>query len=329
MSSRVVSIQNAGGPEVLELIERAAPELLPGHVLVRVAAAGLNRADVLQRKGLYPAPKGVPSDVPGLEFSGSIEAVAPDVSGWEPGVRVMGIVGGGAMATHVVVPASELLRTPEALSDVEAAAVPEAFVTAWDALKQGRVAAGETVLLHAVASGVGTAALQLVRLHGATGVGTSRSPEKLSRCEALGLHRGLLVGSDARFAAEVTADLIIDTIGAAYLTENLKALAPQGRIVCLGTLGGHRGELPLGLFMSKRATLIGSVLRSRSAEEKSAIAAAFTLEVLPHFTARGTSAPLLRPVLGHVLPMHRIRDAHALMESDTTFGKIVLTWENT
>ncbi len=289
---RAVRIRGAGGPEVLGLDDdyRArAPG--PGEVRVEVVAAGLNRADCLQRRGLYPAPPGAPE------------------------------------ATHVVLHERELVSIPDELGFEEAAAIPEAFFTAYDALDRVALRRGEVVLVHAVASGVGTAVLQLGKASGAQVVGTSRSASKLEGCRGLGLDDGLLVDASGSFARAVKAvaprgaDVIVDTIGAKYLAENLRALAPQGRVVTLGLLGGVKGELDLGLLLAKRATWHGSVLRSRPLEEKAALAQAIRREVIPLFRRR-----TLRPIVDAVLPMDAIRSAHERMEKDEIFGKLVLRW---
>jgi NADPH:quinone reductase-like Zn-dependent oxidoreductase len=247
----------------------------------------------------------------------------------------MGIVGGGAMATHLVVPADQALPVPQGMPLHAAAALPEAFVTAWDALwTQAGLSAGEVALVHGAGSGIGTAAVQLVRARGAVAAGTSRSAGKLSRCAALGLEHALHVApSDrehpARFAQALRdrtgghgADVILDTVGAAYLPENLDALAPRGRLVVIGLLGGASGTLPLGPLLAKRARVFGSVLRGRPPGEKAALASAFARDVLPLFVHGA-----LRPVLDEVLPMERVAEAHARMERDATFGKLVLAWE--
>ncbi len=325
---RAVRIRGAGGPEVLGLDDdyRArAPG--PGEVRVEVVAAGLNRADCLQRRGLYPAPPGAPEDIPGLELAGRVEAVGQGVDTWKVGDRVMAITGGGAMATHVVLHERELVSIPDELGFEEAAAIPEAFFTAYDALDRVALRRGEVVLVHAVASGVGTAVLQLGKASGAQVVGTSRSASKLEGCRGLGLDDGLLVDASGSFARAVKAvaprgaDVIVDTIGAKYLAENLRALAPQGRVVTLGLLGGVKGELDLGLLLAKRATWHGSVLRSRPLEEKAALAQAIRREVIPLFRRR-----TLRPIVDAVLPMDAIRSAHERMEKDEIFGKLVLRW---
>jgi len=316
---RAVRIRLPGGTEVLELVERELREPGPGEILVRVRGAGLNRADVVQRLGRYPAPPGAPADIPGLEYAGEVERVGEGVERWRPGDRVMGVVGGGAMASHLLVHEREAIPVPEGLSFEEAAAIPEAFVTAWDALRQAELRMGERVLIHAVASGVGTAALQLVRAAGATPIGTSRSREKIDRCGRLGLADAVVV-TDGRFADAVgRVDVILDTVGAAYVAENAKALALRGRWVLIGLLGGATAEVPLGVLLSKRARLIGTVLRARPLEEKAAIAQAFAHEVVPLF-----AAGKLRAVVDDVLPLDRVAEAHERMERNELVGKLVL-----
>lgn len=323
IDARAVVITAPGGPEVLSLVDRPLREPGPGELLVRVAAAGLNRADAIQRRGHYPAPPGSPADVPGLEYAGTVAAVGEGASTFRTGDRVMGIVGGGAMATHLLVHEREAIPVPNGLSLVEAAAIPEAFLTAWDALfLQAGLGLGETLLIHAVGSGVGTAAAQLAKQAGARTIGTSRSPEKLARCREFGLERGI-VATEGRFATEVPggAAVILDLVGAAYAEENVRALANQGRWVLVGLVGGAKAELPLGLLLGKRGTLIGTVLRSRPLEEKAALARRFAREIAPLFE---TGA--LRPVIDSVLPMADVAEAHRRLESNATFGKIVLAW---
>jgi NADPH2:quinone reductase len=329
--AHAVRIRSAGGPEVLHVDRVSVADPGPGQILVEVAAAGLNRADILQRKGLYPAPDGAPSDIPGLEYAGHVAALGEGVRSFAVGDEVMGIVGGGAMSTHVVVHEREVLRVPAGVPLAHAAAIPEAFLTAYDALfHQAALAAGETVLIHAVASGVGTAALQLVALAGARAIGTSRSDEKLARCAELGLPTGMLVEKGAGgFAAAVRdgtegrgADVIIDLVGAAYLAENVDALAPCGRMIVVGLLGGISAELPLAKILAKRLLLRGTVLRSRPLEEKAALAQSFARTIAPCFGTGGK----LAPVVDAVVPMSKVHEAHQRMERDETFGKIVLTW---
>jgi NADPH:quinone reductase len=331
-SARAVKLTGAGDVEVLSLGEIEVGDPGPGQVLVEVAAAGLNRADILQRRGLYPAPPGVVADVPGLEYAGTVAAVGQGVSLAAPGDRVMGIVAGGAMATHLVVHERELIPVPRGVSLDHAAAIPEAFLTAYDALGQARAELGDWVMIHAVGSGVGTAAVQLARLAGLHTIGTSRSSKKLGRCVELGVDHPVLVpgsgDSAGRFADDVLAhtggtgvQIILDTVGAAYFEQNLRALATGGRMVLIGLLGGATAQAPLGLLLHKRCTIIGTVLRSRALEEKAVLARRFGQRIVPLFT---TGA--LGPVLDTVMPMADIAAAHQRMEQDQTFGKIVLRW---
>ncbi|MDH3727041.1 MAG: NAD(P)H-quinone oxidoreductase [Myxococcales bacterium] len=326
-STRAVRIRESGDPEVLEIGEIELPQPTPTQVMVQVSAAGLNRADCLQRRGLYPAPPGVPADVPGLELAGVVEAVGSEVNEWVPGDRVMGIVGGGGMAERVVTEARQLMRVPEGLSLDQAAAIPEVFLTAYDAVVlQGGLQRGESVLFHAVASGVGTAGIQLATVVGATSVGTSRTADKLARCSSLGLDHAVLV-DDGKFADQVLqavpggVDVVLDTVGGAYLAQNLKVIATKGRIVVIGLMGGVKGELALGVLLGKRASIRGSVLRSRSSDEKAELTAAFSREMLGKFETGE-----LQPIIDDVLPMTEIQTAHARMDANETLGKLVLSW---
>jgi putative PIG3 family NAD(P)H quinone oxidoreductase len=326
-TAKAIRIREPGGPEVLEVGEIEVSNPGSSQVLVEVGAAGLNRADCLQRRGFYPAPPGVPADVPGLELAGVVHSVGDGVKAWKPGDRVMGIVGGGAMATLALTEAAELMPIPEGMSLADAAALPEAFLTAYDAIVlQGGLRAGQTVLLHAVASGVGTAAIQLASAIGAESVGTSRTAHKLPRCTELGLTHAVLV-EDGEFASTVKSaapsgvDVVLDTVGAAYLTQNVQVIAKRGRIIVIGLMGGVKGELNLGLLLGKRASIHGSVLRSRSPEEKAVLTKSFTDEMLGRF-----STGELKPIIDDVLPMAEIQDAHRRMDANETFGKLVLTW---
>ena len=323
IEAKAVRIVGKGDVDTLQLGSISVAEPGPSELLVRVVAAGLNRADTLQRKGFYPAPKGVVADVPGLEFAGHVERVGERVQDFAPGDAVMGIVGGGAMATHLVVHEREAVRVPSGMPLEEAAAIPEVFMTAYDAVfGQAGLRMGEVLLVHAVGSGVGTAALQLGLSAGARVVGTSRTEDKLKRCRELGLQHALLV-KDKTFAKELGqgADVILDSVGAAYLGENINALASGGRIVVVGLLGGATGELPLGALLAKRGRVMGTVLRSRALEEKASLARAFSREVLPLF-----EQGKLKPIVDSVLPMSDIKIAHQRMEKNDSFGKIVLRW---
>ena len=325
--AKAIRIREPGGPEVLEVGEIEVPEPVSSEVLVEVAAAGLNRADCLQRRGFYPAPPGVPADVPGLEFAGVVESVGDAVSAWKPGDRVMGIVGGGSMSTRVLTEAAELMPVPKELSLEEAAAVPEVFLTAYDAIVlQGGLRSGHSVLFHAVASGVGTAGIQLATALGATSIGTSRTADKLPRCAELGLDHAVLV-ENGEFAEAVLeaaprgVDVILDTIGAAYLAQNVKVIGKKGRIIVIGLMGGVKGELALGALLAKRASIHGSVLRSRSAVEKAELTKSFVDQMLGRFATQE-----LKPIIDDTLLMTDIQAAHRRMDANQTFGKLVLTW---
>ncbi len=325
---KAIVFTGAGGPAVMEVREVPDPAPQRGEVLVRVRAAGLNRADLLQRLGRYPPPPGVRGDIPGLELAGEVARCGEGVTGWEPGDRVMAIAAGEAQAELAVVHERMLVRVPDGLSFEEAGALPEAGITSHDALfTLGGLRPGWPVLIHAVGSGVSTAALQIARAAGATVIGTSRTPDKLERARALGLDHGILVARDApRFAGEVKrltggrgVPLVLDFVGASYLAENLAALALGGRVVVIGTLGGARAELDLSAQMRLRASVIGTVLRPRPLEEKVAATQAFAREVLP-LVASGK----VKPVVDAAVPMAGAREAHARMERNETFGKLVL-----
>lgn len=307
----------------LALVERPAPRPGEGELLVSVRAVGLNRADLLQRLGRYPAPPGWPTDVPGLEYAGVVTAIGEGVTRFAIGDRVMGLVGGGAMVEQLVIHEAEAIRVPDRLGDIEAAAVPEAFLTAWDALViRGRAVAGDRVLFHAIGSGVGTAALQFAPLLGVTIIGTSRTADKLERCRALGMHHGVLTTDDDwPTAVDAPVQLIIDTLGAKALTANLGLLAPLGRLVVLGTMTGSETTIDLGVVLRKRLSIIGTAMRNRGAAERRALMARFDAEVLPHF-ASGALTPLVEAVV----PMTEAVRGYDLLAGNTTFGKVVLAW---
>ncbi|MES2644408.1 MAG: NAD(P)H-quinone oxidoreductase [Myxococcota bacterium] len=311
---RVIRIREPGDPDVLELAERPVPEPGPGEVRVRVAAMGVNRADALQRRGVYPAPPGVAADVPGLEVAGTIDALGPNAEG-RIGDRVMSLVAGGGYAEQVIVHGREAIAVPNGWSMTEAAAALESYLTAFDALfERGQARAGERVLVHAVGSGVGIAVVQLARAAGMITFGTSRTPEKLDRAVALGLHHPL-----AADGVLPEVDVIIDLVGGRGVEASVRALALRGRLVVVGMLAGTTATLPLGVLLAKRLRVEGTVLRSRPIEEKIALAQAF----------RARGLPLLgdaRPVVDTVLPATSAAEAHRRMEADATFGRIVLTW---
>ena len=324
---KAVILTGAGGPEVISIGEVPKPEVKPGHIRVRVRAAGLNRADLLQRRGHYPAPPGWPADIPGLEYAGEVEAVR-GTTRWKVGDRVMGLVGGGAQAELVTVHADEALTVPDDLSFAEAAAIPEAFLTAYDALvARGRLRPGERVLIHAVGSGVGTAASQIAKHLGATVIGTSRSADKLARALVYGLDTGIDTGRTSfREALTEPVDVVLDAIGGPAFGDNLAVLAPKGRLVLLGFLAGSRTTADLGPMVRKRLEVIGTAMRVRSLEERTALVAEFAERMLPLFDRRIEQSAPLRPVLQATYPMTRLAEAHRVMESNETFGKIVAEW---
>jgi NADPH2:quinone reductase len=319
---RAIIYTAPGGPEIIQLREVPTPEPGPGQVRVRVRAAGLNRADIIQRRGNYAAPPGWPADIPGLEYAGEIDTLGPGATRWRPGDRVMGLVGGGAHAEAVVVHQDEALAIPGPLSFAEGAAIPEAFLTAWDALvTRGRLQQGERVLIHAVGSGVGTAASQIAKRIGATVLGTSRQRAKLERVREYGLDIGLDTSAGGfREAVGEPVHVILDVLGGPALADNLAVLAPRGRLVLLGFLKGNRAEVSLEPVLRKRLEIIGSVMRTRLLAERIPLVAEFAARVLPDF-------PPLRPVVGATFPMTALADAHRAMERDESFGKTVLTWD--
>jgi len=320
---RAIAIQKPGGPEVLTVVERPLPEPSRGEVRVRVRATAVNRADLLQRMGAYPAPPDAPPDVPGLEIAGEVDAVGPDVRRLAIGDRVFGLVGGGGYAEAVVAHERALARIPERLSFEQAAAVPEAFITAHDAIVgQAGLAGGESLLVHAVGSGVGTAAVQLGRALGAFVIGTARTAEKLERARPLGLDAGV-VAEGGRFADAVRKiaepAVVLELVGGGYLAEDLRCLRTLGRIVLVGLLAGRRHEVDLDLVLTRRARILGTVLRSRPLEEKLAVMRVFEEQVVP-LLARGK----LEPVIDTVMSLDQAAAAHERMASNEGFGKIVL-----
>jgi NADPH2:quinone reductase len=326
---KAVIITKFGGPEVLEILDRPTPIPKPHEILVRVRASALNRADLHQREGNYPAPPGAPADIPGLEFAGEVAGVGADVKEeWREGDRVFGIVPGGGNAEFLVTDAQAVARVPAGLSWTDAAAVPEAFITAHDAMiVQAQLRANEHVLIHAIGSGVGLAALQLARAWKATPFGTARSAEKIARAKALGLEDGAVVSDNPesilpdvdRWTSGKGIDVTLDLLGGAYTGVSLRASAPHARIMCLATVAGRSATLPLGALLGKRATIRGTVLRARPLEEKRAVTAAFARDVVP-LLASGE----VRPIVDHVFELGEIRDAHARLASNQTFGKLVL-----
>lgn len=323
---RALTISRPGGPEVLEVREVPDPVGGQDEVVVRVRAAALNRADLLQRRGLYPAPAGAPADIPGLEFAGEVIGCGALVTTLQTGDRVMGIVGGGGQAERLRLHERLCLRIPPGMGYEEAAAVPEAFLTAYDALfARGSLRPGESVLLHAAGSGVGTAAAAIATAAGARVVALSRSADKRRKLSAMGLHRVLdPAEGDVASAIQMAlggdgVDLTVDFVGAQTWAQDVEVAAVRGRIVLVGTMSGARVEADLSALMRKRLTVIGTVLRSRPLEEKIELVQSFSRTMLPLI-----AAGRLRPVVDRVLPLDDAALGHATMEANENFGKIVL-----
>ena len=319
---RAIVVKAPGGPEVLELGEVPDPRPGPGELLVRVRAAGVNRADLLQRLGRYPPPPGEPETL-GLEIAGEVlEPAAP----FQRGDRVMALLGGGGYAELARVPAAHALPIPEGMGFAGAAAIPEAFLTAWlNLFMLGRLTPGEVVVVHAAASGVGSAALQLCRGVASTVLATA-SPGKHAACLELGATHVLArqevpagLAEAVRRAAGRGADLIFDLVGASYLEADVAALGLQGRLCCISSMGGSKGTLDVGVLLTRRLTVMGSTLRTRSPAQKAKLVADFAQKALPRFRTGQ-----LRPVVGRTYPLAQAREAHAALERNEVVGKIVL-----
>ncbi len=321
-----IGIARPGGPEVLIPIERPLPEPASGEVRIRVAAAGVNRADTLQRQGKYPPPEGA-SDIVGMEVSGLVDALGPGVGGWSTGDRVCAILAGGGYAEYVTAPVEQCLSVPGPVSLTDAAALPETFFTVWaNVFEHGALRAGETALFHGGTSGIGTTAIQLAAARGARVVATAGSDEKCRACERLGAERAINYRrEDFVEAVKVLTDgrgvdVILDHIGGDYLERNVRALARGGRLVQIGLMGGRQGALDLGRVMTHQLVVTGSTMRARPVKEKGRIAAALREQVWP-FLESGR----VKPIVYKAFPLARAADAHRLMESSEHVGKILLT----
>jgi putative PIG3 family NAD(P)H quinone oxidoreductase len=322
---KAILVDEPGDETHLKLGECEAPELVPGALRIRVAAAGVNRADLLQRQGFYPPPPGA-SPILGLECAGEVVEVASDVVGWAPGDRAMALLAGGGYAQEVVVSAGAAMRVPEALSYEEAAALPEVLLTVFlNVFQLGGLCEGGAVLVHGGGSGIGTATIQLVKASGGTCIVTAGSEEKLRRCRELGADVAVdyRSGDFVAAAREATdgrgVDVVLDSIGGPYLVQNLKALATGGRLVLIGLMGGAKAELPMGMLLTRRLQVIGSTLRTRSDAEKSELVSA----LVDRFGAQIASG-VIRPVVDRVLPLGDAGEAHRVMKASEHFGKIVL-----
>ena len=323
---RAVVITRPGGPEVLEVHEVPPPRVGEEDVLVRVRAAGLNRADILQRRGGYAPPPGSPAEIPGLEYAGDVVEIGARVSGRSVGDRVWGITGGGAHAELIAVPASTTAHAATRLSWTDAGAIPEAFITAHDALvTQAQLTRGQRVLIHAVGSGVGLAAVQVVRAVGAIPFGTSRTADKIDRACEYGLEAGAAITDPAALGNVVAGwapdgvDVVLDLVGGAYTPASIGVLAPRGRLMLVGLVAGATAPFDLRRILSRRIAIIGTVLRSRSIEEKAVVTASFARDL-----SAGFEAGTLRAVVDSVYSLDAIAHAHRRMESNESFGKVVI-----
>jgi putative PIG3 family NAD(P)H quinone oxidoreductase len=323
---KAIEIVNPGPHSSLVVRDIVEPTLSAGEVLVRVVAAGVNRADLLQRAGKYPPPPGA-SALLGLEVSGVVERIAPDVNSIRVGEEVCALLAGGGYAELVAVPAVQVFRRPQSVSLREAAAIPEAFITAYaNLVGEGRLAAGELALIHGGASGVGTAAIQIARALGARVACTVGDDAKIDRCRALGAE--LVINYKERdFASDIAGwssagvSLVLDIIGRDYFERNLSVLSSRGRLVCIATMSGAKVELDIGVLMRKRLSVIGSVLRSRSIAEKGELVREFSDKFLPLFESR-----VVTPIVDSVFPVDKVEDAHTLMRQSGHVGKILLSW---
>ena len=321
-----IEVREPGAPDVLVPVQRPTPAPGAGEVLIAVAAAGVNRPDIMQRQGKYPPPPGA-SDIPGLEVSGTIAAIGPDVDAFHVGDRVCALLAGGGYAEYAVAPAVQCLPTPKGIDDVQAAGIPETTFTVWtNVFDRGRLKAGESILVHGGSSGIGTTAIQMAGALGARVFATAGSAGKCAACEALGAERAVNY-RDEDFVSVVKSatggagvDVILDMVGASYLQRNLEALAFEGRLVHIGQLGGSRAEINLGPVLRRRLTITGSTLRARSVAEKGAIAEAVQANVWPLFESGA-----VRVIVHQTFPLAEAAAAHRMMEASEHIGKLILT----
>jgi len=320
-----IAIREPGGPDVLVPVERPTPQPGAGDVLIRVAAAGVNRPDVMQRLGKYPPPPGAP-DIPGLEVAGTIESTGPDVRGWQKGDAVCALLAGGGYAEYAVAPAPQCLPAPRGMTLTSAAAIPETFFTVWtNVFERGRLVRGESVLVHGGSSGIGTTAIQLARAFGARVLATAGSARKCTACERLGAERAInyrerdFVAAVRELTAGAGVNLVLDMVGGEYLQRNLDVLGRDGRLVQIGTLGGSNAQINMVPVLQRRLTITGSTLRPRSVAEKGAIARELHTHVWPLL-----ESGVVAPVIHATFPMADAAGAHRLMESSEHIGKIVL-----
>ncbi|WP_366556036.1 NAD(P)H-quinone oxidoreductase [Aquibaculum sediminis] len=327
---QAIEIKQPGGPEVLQAAQRPVPTPGPGEVLIRVAAAGVNRPDVFQRQGNYAPPPGA-TDIPGLELAGEIVACGEGVQSWSAGDQVCALVSGGGYAEYCVAPAAQCLPLPRGLGLLEAAALPENYFTVWsNVFDRGGLREGEVILIHGGSSGIGTTAIQLAKAYGARVFATAGSDEKCRTCEELGAEKGINYRNEDFVEAvrEATADasegkgadLILDMVGGDYIPRDLRLLRPDGRLVLIAFLGGSKAEVDFQKLMVNRLTITGSTLRPRPISFKAAIAANLQAKIWPML-----ESGQVRPLIHRTFPLAQAAEAHALMESSSHIGKIMLT----
>ncbi len=325
ISMTCIEIAEFGGPEVLKPVARPTPEVAAGEVLVRVAAAGVNRPDIFQRQGHYPPPPGV-TDIPGLEVAGAVAAIGDGVTGWKVGDSLCALTSGGGYAEYCAVPAPQCLPIPGELNMVAAAAIPETFFTVWtNVFERAALKLGETFLVHGGAGGIGTAAVQMASRLGARVIVTAGTPEKCALCMELGAERAVnyrqedFVVAAKEFGNSKGVDVILDMVGGGYIERNIEALAADGRLVNIAYLQGSKAEINFLPVMLKRLTITGSTLRPQTVGRKGAIAAALKERIWPLIASGG-----IKPVIHATFPLAKAAEAHRLMESGNHFGKIVL-----
>lgn len=323
---RAIEITTPGGPEVLKLTQRPLPKPAAGEVLVKVQAAGVNRPDVMQRKGSYPPPPGI-TDIPGLEIAGTVAALGEEVTGWNVGDALCALVAGGGYAEYCVAPAPQCLPIPKGLTAVEAAAIPETLFTVWDNIfTRGRLKPGEWLLVHGGSSGIGTTAIQLAHAIGAKVLVTAGSAEKCDACRELGADVAVnyrdqdFVEAAKQATGGKGVDVVLDIVGGDYVSRNLNALAFGGRLIQIAIQKGTKAEIPVHLILVKQIMFTGSTLRARPVAEKGAIARILKQDAWPLI-----EAGKVRPVIHATFPLDRAADAHALMDTSAHIGKIVLT----
>jgi len=323
-----IQIRESGGPEVLEMTRRPVPPVRAGEIRIRVGAAGINRPDCIQRQGHYAPPAGI-TDIPGLEVAGTVSEIGANAAGWAVGDSVTALVAGGGYAEYVTAPVEQCLPVPEGLTMIEAAALPETFFTVWtNVFERGCLQAGETLLVHGGSSGIGTTAIQIASQLGARVMATAGSPEKCEACLKLGAERAVNYHDEdfvdaAKTFGDKGVNVILDMVGGEYIARNIKALAPDGRLVNIAFLQGSTAEINFMPVMLKRLTLTGSTLRPQPIARKGEIAAALRQRVWP-LIAEGR----IKPVVHQTFELSAARQAHELMESSQHIGKIVLTVGN-